>query len=677
MNNNSRRWKMKPLHKKEIVTYTNEDIEDLYIGALPSIGRYFSKACTKISNGVFKVEIDVPAGELYYHFFHGDSFGNILLDPNNIQNGAKNWHSITKIGSTAFLPITFHINLSFISQIDPSTYEFKAISTHSWIHDLILVLCKNHEVIQEIPFEKVASSKSRCYYKALVDLSTLEKGDSFLVKIKGHHSTYYLGQGYQFTKTLENPYPMDQIWNLNAPLTYDCDSLIYHCFPDRFNRVNCTHTDKELTPWGGPPTSDNFFGGNLKGIIDKIDYLKSLGITHLYLTPIFKANSNHRYNCNNFKDIDPLLGSSKDLQLLVSELHNHGIKIILDIVLNHCGIEYEKFQHVLIHQQDSIYKDWFIIDDFPVVVKDFNPNYKCWWNNGYMPEFNYDHPDVREYMKEICSYWIEKYDIDGWRIDVSSEMGLDFLEDLFQHLKKFKEDTILIGENWKDASIFVNDGSKLSGVTNYLYWWKVMSPFFCERKMTLTQLSILCLEVYYKYPHNKILNSWNILSSHDIPRFISTLLEKEDIYNAVLFQFILPGTPVIYYGDEKGLDGLDDPLNRKCMIWEDHDDNHHLFAWYKKIIDIYKIEPLLQKGHLSIHHVDEILQYLVLKRYNKEGHSCFIIMNFSPTTLILNLCDIKIASSSYFELVSQCHITNTLIVPAYRSSLLKPFVIES
>ncbi|MCK4258940.1 MAG: glycoside hydrolase family 13 protein [Halanaerobiales bacterium] len=656
--------------KKEFVTFTDPEIDELFFGGIPSHGRFFTKKCKKISQGVFTVEVEVPKGELSYHFYHGDHYNNISLDPNNLQRGAKNWHSICEIGTAATLPANFEDTPSFVSQVNSQNYEFKVIASERWIQEIHLQIYDDTSLKNELELPKLFSYKKFTYYKILIPKEFLIAGDKYLFKIIGSTNTYYLGTAKTLLKSPAFFFEIDKILNPKTELNYPANSIVYQCFPDTFCKIGNISTSIELETWGSEPSHFSFFGGNLKGIISKLDYLSNLNITHLYLTPIFEAKSNHRYDCINYKNIDPLLGNKEDFEELVEKAHSKNIKITLDIVLNHCGVNYFAFQDVLQKQEKSKYKDWFVIEKFPVEVKSYNPNYKCWWNNGNMPEFNFNNPEVRDHLLDICKFWITEYNVDGWRIDVSSEIEIKFLKKLRTELKTLKSDTLLIGENWKDASLFLNDGDTLCGVTNYIYWWKLLTPLLVEKKLNISTFATFLMDVYFKYPHNRVLNNWNIISSHDIPRFISMLENKKDIYYAVFLQFMLPGTPILYYGDEIGLEGLDDPLNRACMNWDLDFNNNKLFKWYKLLINIYLKEKSINQGHLSIIKADDTRKIFIFKRYLKDSSIIYCAMNMSNERKSISLKELNI-TEQLVDLITMNKIDETITFAPGQCLILK------
>jgi glycosidase len=490
--------------------------------------------------------------------------------------------------------------------------------------------------------------------------------------VLGEDQTYYLGDHGTLLKDPTLFFATEHLLQLEAtPITKN--AAVYHIFPDRFAKSEqgdaTIAPEIELQPWGEVPTHDSFFGGNLRGIMERLPYLQRLGAKQVYLTPIFPASSNHRYDCTEYMTIDPMLGTLEEFRAFVEDCHQHDLHVILDIVLNHCGVDFFAFQDVLHRQADSPYRDWFLIERFPVDIDATPLTYRCWWNFSRMPEFHLENEEVRQHLFDVCRYWVEEFGIDGWRIDVSSEMELSFLAELREMLKGLRSDLLVIGENWNDASLFLDQSHALDGATNYLYWWKAFVPYFVDRRMKVSEFIFFIMDVYFTYSHPSLLKSWNVLSSHDIPRFLSLLPDRTDIYVAVFLQMTLPGTPVIYYGEEIGLEGMGDPLNRACMPWDGELEAGELFQWYQSLLRVYHAESALNLGHLAVEDVDDDRQLLLYRRdWQEERIMC--ITNFSGLAQVVDL-DAFGAGREWTELLSGQMVSGTITIPPKRGCLLK------
>ena len=257
------------------------------------------------------------------------------------------------------------------------------------------------------------------------------------------------------------------------------DAIFYQIFPDRFCRSERYHAAGKFVPWGTKPTRENMFGGNLAGIESKLTYIKSLGANAIYLCPIFKSNSNHRYHTVDYFEIDPVLGTLADFDRLVEKAHRLGLRIILDGVFNHCSRGFFQFNSLMELGPDSPYVDWFHVKGWPLNAYSGKPNYECWWNYPALPKFNTDCAEVREYLFRVAEYWTKR-GIDGWRLDVPNEINDDsFWQEFRKRVKAINPEAYIVGEIW-DAPERWLQGDQYDGVMNYLFRKAVMKYLFDE-----------------------------------------------------------------------------------------------------------------------------------------------------------------------------------------------------
>ena len=258
------------------------------------------------------------------------------------------------------------------------------------------------------------------------------------------------------------------------------NAVFYQIFPDRFARSERMKHPRGITfkEWGASPAEQGYQGGDLYGVVDKLDYLQELGITAIYLNPIFSSASNHRYHTYDYMQVDPLLGGDAALRELLNEAHKRDIKVILDGVFNHASRGFWAFHHILEEGGNSPYIDWFFIDDFPL-----NPyprsaeettNYGAWWNLAALPKFNTDNPGVRDYIYDVARHWLE-FGIDGWRLDVPYEIDDDaFWQGFRKVVKETNPEAYIVGEVWEVAQRWLQ-GDQFDAVMNYLFMWTAES----------------------------------------------------------------------------------------------------------------------------------------------------------------------------------------------------------
>ena len=250
-------------------------------------------------------------------------------------------------------------------------------------------------------------------------------------------------------------------------------AIFYQIFPDRFARSQRTQHPPGLQfkPWGSPPEDQGFQGGDLYGILDHLDYLTDLGISAIYLNPIFTSAANHRYHTFDYFQVDPLLGGNEALRELLTEAHKRDIKIVLDGVFNHASRGFWPFHHILENGSNSPYLDWFVVKDWPLrpyIHDKENPhNYKAWMNMPGLPEFNTLNPAVRSYIFKIARYWLE-FGIDGWRLDVPADIDDDtFWKEFRNVVKNVNPEAYICGEIWVNSQRWLQ-GDQFDGVMNYL-----------------------------------------------------------------------------------------------------------------------------------------------------------------------------------------------------------------
>ncbi|MGL6198120.1 MAG: alpha amylase N-terminal ig-like domain-containing protein [Lachnospiraceae bacterium] len=364
------------------------------------------------------------------------------------------------------------------------------------------------------------------------------------------------------------------------------ETIWYQIFPDRFRRGNNEKKDG-LYSWNNEkPQIESCYGGDLCGIIQKLDYLEKLGVNGIYLTPIFKAGSNHKYDTINYFEIDPQFGTKKLLKKLVDKVHEKGMHIILDGVFNHISHEHLFWKDVLKKQELSKYKDYFCIKKFPVdtsVIHSKELNYETFSFVATMPKLNYGNPKVKEYIISIIEYWIKECGIDGWRFDVGNELSFCFYEELKKRLKPIKDNIYIIAEIWHDSNRWMRNGyidsnmnySLCSAINDYALYQRIDGEGFNNRYLhLLSRLSII---------HSEL--SFNLLDSHDTKRVMNMANhDKIKVKNAFIMLFLLPGSPCLYYGTEIGLCGGDDPDNRRPMIWDENRWDMELYTFFNKII---------------------------------------------------------------------------------------------
>ena len=397
---------------------------------------------------------------------------------------------------------------------------------------------------------------------------------------------------------------------------------------------------------GGEVANNLFFGGNLWGVADKLDYIASLGVDTLYLCPIFEAASNHKYDTGDYRKVDRMFGGDAALDYLITACHRRGMKLILDGVFNHTGADslyFNKFRHYpgdgAYNAKSSRYYDWYDFEEYP-------DRYKCWWGVKILPGVKSAHPSWRAYIcgeHGVVRHYLAR-GIDGWRLDVADELADEFLDDLRAAAKAEKSDSIILGEVWEDASNKVAydkrrryfGGRQLDAVMNYPLKEAIIA---FVKGGGASKLRAAASELWAHYPEAVSHVLMNFLGTHDTERILTVLADAgtDGMTNAALASFRLtdaqraiakkrlktawallaafPGIPCVYYGDEAGMEGGRDPFNRMPFVWGRED--AELLACYREIGRIRRSLPVFAEGSLSMPDMGDDGRFLLLRE--KDG----------------------------------------------------------
>jgi len=584
------------------------------------------------------------------------------------------WHKAKSEFSYAYDNETLHIILR-TARNDFSSVEiiygdpFSWISPNTWKNEISKMRKRYQTSDFDYYWFEIKPQFLRVKYAFLLKYAdkTFLFGAKRLLRIEEDSNLYGafdLSQYYNF--------PYLNFEDLHNTPNWVKDTVWYQIFPDRFY----TTTKNNNLKWGSLPVSnDQLFGGNLAGVIKKIPYLKSLGITGIYFTPIFESPSAHKYDTTNYFKIDPQFGTNKIFKELVKTAHENDMKVMLDGVFNHCGYDHKFFQDVIKNGEDSKYRDCFFIDEFPIVNYPVNAlgkpvnygktplNFKAFAFTPYMPKWNTNNKIVSDYLLKSISYWIKEFDIDGWRLDVSNEISHDFLRKIKKVSRDTKKDTFILGENW-DSSYPWLHGDQMDSVMNYDLsdiLWK-----FVEHKVDLKTFKNLITSYFANTPDNIMETTFNLVGSHDTVRIKRRLDDDHRRVKLIyLLMFLSAGSPSIYYGDEIGITGNHDPDNRRCMIWNKNLHDLDFMAFVRLLIKLRDKHPSFKS--CDYHFIDSSI--LVFTKHSKNNEILILINNGEKQSIsipknisgnyrdllkdvILSLCD-KITLDTYDFLILQ------------------------
>ncbi len=373
------------------------------------------------------------------------------------------------------------------------------------------------------------------------------------------------------------------------------DAVFYQIFPERFFNGNPKNDPQGTEPWGSKPTITNYMGGDLDGVIQKLPYLKELGINAIYFNPVFEApTSNHKYNTADYMKLDKSFGDMGTFKRLIDAAHAQGIKVVLDAVFNHSGETHWAFQDAIKNGPKSKYWNWYLIHGFPVVM-DPKPNYEAWWGFSTLPKFNEYNPEVRKYLYEVAEFWT-KQGIDGWRLDVPNEVrDMQVWRDFRKVVKGINPNIYIVGEIWGDGSPWLQ-GDQFDAVMNYQFRDQVFN-FFVNNKANVDEIDWGLESLRNRHPEGVTYTMFNVLGSHDTARMVTMANKDMNLVRLMaLFQMTYVGAPVIYYGDEIGMEGEMDPDCRRAMPWNPAQWNQELRTYYKRLIQIRNQYPALRRG---------------------------------------------------------------------------------
>ena len=499
------------------------------------------------------------------------------------------------------------------------------------------------------------------YYFELID------GNGYKVYY-GNKSNYKGGVGQVY---YQNPvsYQVTVYDDFKIPDWYK-EGVMYHIFVDRFFNGNLRGEIKNkkknsfiYSDWNDTPmyvknnkgeiVKWDFFGGNLQGIIKKLPYLKSLGVTILYLSPIFEASSNHKYDTGDYKTIDPMFGDDEILKGLCEKAAKYNMKVILDVAFSHTGDDsiyfnkYGNYKSVGAYQSKaSKYYNWYNFKNYP-------DDYECWWGTKSLPNVNELNESYLDYIirekESVVNKWME-LGVYGFRLDVADELPDEFIEILKAKLKENNEESVLLGEVWEDASNKVSYdkkrkyvyGKELDCIMNYPLRNAILS--FINGHISSFEFDEISMSLYENYPKELYYGSMNFLGTHDTERVLTIFNEDIDkLFLATLIQMTFPGVPSVFYGDEAGLTGLKDPENRKCYPWGN--ENIDILSFYHKLMKLRKLD-IFKKGDIKFYNLhSDVLSYE--RKFN--GKSSLILLNRTKQNIGLKLQNNKdIILKEYF-----------------------------
>ena len=352
------------------------------------------------------------------------------------------------------------------------------------------------------------------------------------------------------------------------------EAVVYNIFPDSFANGKCAlQVRKKEQLLENGVTVKARLGGTLNGITENLDYIKKMGFNCLYLNPIFTAGEYHKYDVVDYYHIDPCFGTEEDFRRLVEDAHDRGMHIIIDGVFNHCSWRFFAFEDVVKNGEKSRYKSWFYDLTFPLRRPDDSdkiPGYTCFAYERKMPKLNTSNREVQLYFADVGTYWIEKYHIDGWRLDVANEISREFWRIFRNAVKTAKSEAVLIGEVWENAHSWLK-GDAFDSTMNYEFR-RICMDYLADEQPDGITAAYEFEKMRLRYPDNIVRGQLNLLDSHDVPRFLSMCRGDGSLWKlGCILLILMPGVPSLFYGDECGMEGVLEEEYRQPMLWERKD----------------------------------------------------------------------------------------------------------
>lgn len=457
------------------------------------------------------------------------------------------------------------------------------------------------------PMKLAHSDRYRDYYEAVVDIDVVCLRYFFEIEDVGGAVAYYGGHDFydQCITDIDRMYDCPQ--NLREEELFELprwakNKVVYQIFPSRFA------TDQEVpaeTWYQAPIDHRADLKGSLRGVISRLEYLRELGVDVIYMTPVFRSKSSHKYDTDDYYAIDPSFGTKEDLRELAGRAHELGMYVILDGVFNHTSIDFFAFKDIREKGERSAYLDWYYIQSFPLeMARGKRPSYKTFGYFGGMPKLNLRNRETADYFIGVAKYWIQECGIDGWRLDVADEIGHEFWRRFRREIKAVKKDALIVGEIWHYAGGFL-EGGQWDSVMNYPFCGAVRELVAEE---SLSASGFLERLEFLRGNLHRALDGylWNLIDSHDTPRFLHCAesdLKKQKL--AAALQLLLPGMPMIYYGDEAAMEGGGDPDCRRGMLWDADRRNEEMFTYYQSLLRIRHEHPALTEGELVRQSADD------------------------------------------------------------------------
>ena len=505
-------------------------------------------------------------------------------------NYAAIWHEATQRFCFCIEPGRF------LFRIQTGKGDLRSVTLHSRDKYLPLAI---RDTRRATPMHWVACDGFRDYYEAELSFHVVCLRYCFELEDMQGNRVFFSNSGFtdslpeDIERLFDCPQTLREEERFQAPQWAE-NKVIYQIFPSRF----ATHRPVPDKLWyQAPIKAKTDLGGSLPGILEKLPYLRDLGVDILYLTPIFQSHSTHKYDTIDYYTIDPSFGTKEDLCRLVEKAHGLGLRVILDGVFNHTSPDFFAFADLKQNGENSPYRSWYYVDSFPVRQLPGRQNYKCFGYFWGMPKVNLRCPEAAAYFTGVALYWLREAGIDGWRLDVADEISHGFWQQFRAAVKKEFPEALIVGEVWHHAPDFLR-GDQWDSVMNYPFYRSVLD-FAADGSITASAF-LANLGFQRGNTHSAAYPLlWNLIGSHDTARILHLCGEdktKQKLASAL--QLLLPGMPMIYYGDEVAMTGGKDPDCRRGMLWDEARRDEDMLQWYQTLLRLRREHPVITRGRV-------------------------------------------------------------------------------
>jgi len=460
---------------------------------------------------------------------------------------------------------------------------------------------------QHVPLRRAASDELFDYFEGVLHEPTRRLQYAFLLD-DGPRKRWYGGNGLAQERAAAGTFILPHLYGTPAHDVphWACGAVFYEIFPERFRNGDPSNDPPGTLAWDAAPPDPRdahgtFYGGDLVGIAEQAPYLAALGIEAVWLTPIFKSPTTHKYDTEDYLQIDPHFGGDPAFRAMVEALHARGIKVVLDAVFNHCGDRFAPFRDVIEHGAASRYADWFSIDGFPV-RQEPHKNYETFAFTPRMPKLMTKHPDVRRYLLDAARHWTA-LGVDGWRLDVANEVDHDFWRAFRHAVRQVNPQAYLVGEIWHRAEPWLQ-GDQFDAVMHYQFRGAALD-FIATGAIGPETFDARLAHVRMAYADAVNDAQMTLLGSHDTPRILTLCggadarrLDEARRKAALATTLLLtyPGAPLVYYGDEVGMGTRGDTEYRAPMVWDEAKQDAETLAYHKRLIALRRAQPALRRG---------------------------------------------------------------------------------